>query len=428
MDYRDKVKEIHKYLEDSKIYINTNRDVDIQDVEGGTFQDNSARLFTVLTGMISGGSMIMVGGKGEAKTRLVKAAGVMFTGLDYDELKRAIVRGNPEQTEEKMIGHYEMGPLLKDGKEIVDWKKFITSPWRVVDEVNRLPPAKTSILYSLLAENEVEYQGESLDVIDSRTFATMIWEDKGTYQMTPPFLDRWGVAAPAYQATVIDEAEILDGDNEKLGGRKVKEVLESAPKLNYKKDWPEIYKEVRKVEVDPDAMLYIITLLKDSNMCERSTAYDKSQARKKVDAGLCENCHFLTRDSLCKEVIEGISTRTGKEAIESYSKALAYFLDSPVTTEIVEAVVPYVAIHRSDPNPKGKFEKEPFYGNDEIGFWRWFAAESKRKLPDRKAFFKKWSDVTRSRSIDEIDDFLEVVESAANADMIYKDLIDDFGG
>jgi hypothetical protein len=110
--------------------------------------------------------------------------------------------------------------------------------------------------------------------------------------------------------------------------------------------------------------------------------------------------------------------------MQAYSKALGFLLDTPVTPDVVEAVFPFVAIHRSDPHPKGKFETQ-FSGNDELGFWKWFAQESKRKLPERKAMVKGWSDVMKSNDPDVLRNFKGKIEYAAKSDMFYRDLVED---
>ncbi|MHA2179300.1 MAG: AAA family ATPase, partial [Candidatus Thorarchaeota archaeon] len=111
----------------------------------------------VLNALVPRSAMLLVGGHGGGKTTLAKILGRMMTGKSLDDVEDGILRGHPQLTEEKMIATLKPGPLMKDGVEVVVWRRFSTDFWKIIDEVNRLTPHAQNILLSLLAEGEMKY-------------------------------------------------------------------------------------------------------------------------------------------------------------------------------------------------------------------------------------------------------------------------------
>ncbi|TFF83753.1 MAG: hypothetical protein EU552_02745 [Promethearchaeota archaeon] len=136
----------------------------------------------VLNALVPNSAMLLVGGHGGGKTTLVKLLGRMFTGMRLDEIESSIVRGHPQLTEEKLTGTLKLGKLMKDGVEEVVWRQFITSFWKIIDEVNRLTPYSQDILLSLLAEGKVKYY-DAITTIEKYTlYATINPQDVGTFE------------------------------------------------------------------------------------------------------------------------------------------------------------------------------------------------------------------------------------------------------
>jgi MoxR-like ATPase len=136
----------------------------------------------VLNALVPNSAMLLVGGHGGGKTTLVKLLGRMFTGMRLDEIESSIVRGHPQLTEEELIGTLKLGKLMKDGVEEVVWRQFITSFWKIIDEVNRLTPYLQDILLSLLAEGKVKYY-DAITTIEKYTlYATINPQDVGTFE------------------------------------------------------------------------------------------------------------------------------------------------------------------------------------------------------------------------------------------------------
>jgi len=114
----------------------------------------------VLSALVPRSAMLLIGGHGGGKTTLVKLLGRMMTGRSLHEIEDSMLRGHPQLTEEKMVATLRPGPLMKDGVEVVVWRKFVTGFWKIVDEVNRLTPHAQNILLSMLAEGELKYYDE----------------------------------------------------------------------------------------------------------------------------------------------------------------------------------------------------------------------------------------------------------------------------
>lgn len=71
---------------------------------------------------------------------------------------------------------------MSKGEEEVVWRKFVTSFWKIIDEVNRLTPYAQDILLSLLAEGQVKYYDSVIDVNKYSLFATINPQDVGTFE------------------------------------------------------------------------------------------------------------------------------------------------------------------------------------------------------------------------------------------------------
>ena len=73
-------------------------------------------------------------------------------------------------------------------------------------------------LLSLLAEGEVKYYDEVKRCAEYCLFATLNPSDAGTFDIGPPFLDRFGIAVPITMPTINDLELILASRDERLFG------------------------------------------------------------------------------------------------------------------------------------------------------------------------------------------------------------------
>ena len=311
----------------------------------------------VLNALVPRSAMLLVGGHGGGKTTLAKILGRMMTGKSLEEIDDGILRGHPGLTEEKMVATLRPGPLIKEGIEVVVWRSFITGFWKIIDEVNRLTPHSQNILLSLLAEGEVKYYDEVKRCAEFCLYATLNPADAGTFEMGPPFLDRFGMAVPITMPTVSDLELILASRDDRLFGY---DELWQVPALLTEENLLTIWNLADKIPVSSEASEYMRSIVREFGACIRG---DKSQSSGlTVETGLCDGCHFNTAKSVCNKVIIPLSVRAAKD-LNRYAKAAAWLVGAQeVTIEIVKSLAPLVFWHRTR-FVRDELERSPYYGD-----------------------------------------------------------------
>jgi MoxR-like ATPase len=311
----------------------------------------------VLNALVPRSAMLLVGGHGGGKTTLTKILGRMMTGKSLEEIDSCILRGHPQLTEEKMVATLKPGPLMKDGIEIVVWRSFVTGFWKIIDEVNRLTPYSQNILLSLLAEGEVKYYDEIKRCDEYCLFATLNPADAGTFDIGPPFLDRFGMAVPITMPTVSDLELILASRDDRLFGY---DELWQVPAILTEENLLTIWNLADKIPVSPEASEYLRSLIREFGACIR---VDKSQSSGlTVETGLCDGCHFNTAKSVCNKVVVPLSVRAAKD-LNRYSKATAWLVGAhEVSIEIIKSLAPLVFWHRTK-FVRDESERSPYYGD-----------------------------------------------------------------
>ncbi len=312
---------------------------------------------SVLNALVPRSAMLLVGGHGGGKTTLAKILGRMMTGKSLDEVEDGIIRGHAQLTEEKMIATLKPGPLMKDGVEVVVWRRFVTDFWKIIDEVNRLTPHAQNILLSLLAEGEMKYYDEVKRCEEYCLYATLNPADAGTFEIGPPFLDRFGIAVPITMPTVNDLELILASRDDRLFGY---DELWQVPAILTEENLLTIWNLADKVSISPEASEFMRSVVREFGACIRA---DKSQSTGlTVETGLCDGCHFNTAKSVCNKVIIPLSVRAAKD-LNRYSKAAAWLVGAAeVSVEIVKSLAPLVFWHRTQ-YVRDELDRSPYYGD-----------------------------------------------------------------
>lgn len=311
----------------------------------------------VLNALVPNSAMILIGGHGGGKTTLVKLLGRMFTAYSLNEIENSMIRGHPQLTEEKLIGTLKLGKLMKEGEEEVVWRQFVTNFWKIIDEVNRLTPYAQDILLSLLAEGTVKYYDSITTINKFCLFSTINPHDVGTFELSKPFLDRFGISVPISMPASHDLQLILSGKDEKYSGW---DELTQVPKILTIDDLMEIWYYVNRLPFSSDVNNYINAIIREFTLCAR---VDKGNTEDlKPSTGLCSGCHFNTAQNICNKIDSILSVRVAKDLLR-YSKAVAWLLNlSIVDINIVNTIAPYVISHRVD-YVKRELDKSPYYGN-----------------------------------------------------------------
>jgi MoxR-like ATPase len=359
---REQVKSVITTVESRGLFVHST-DLEIKYTESSSKKDSvkTTRIplivgSCVLNALVPRSAMLLVGGHGGGKTTLAKILGRMMTGKSLEEIDNCILRGHPQLTEEKMVATLKPGPLIKDGIEIVVWRSFITGFWKIIDEVNRLTPHSQNILLSLLAEGEVKYYDETKRCDEYCLFATLNPADAGTFDIGPPFLDRFGMAVPITMPTVSDLELILASRDERLFGF---DELWQVPAILTEESLLTIWNLADKIPVSLEASEYMRSLVREFGACIR---VDKSQSSSlTVETGLCDGCHFNTAKSVCNKVIIPLSVRAAKD-LNRYSKAVAWLVGAhEVSIEIVKSLAPLIFWHRTR-FVHDELDRSPYYG------------------------------------------------------------------
>ncbi len=311
----------------------------------------------VLNALVPNSAMLLIGGHGGGKTTLVKLLGRMFTAYSLNEIENSIIRGHPQLTEEKLIGTLKLGKLMKEGEEEVVWRQFVTNFWKIIDEVNRLTPYAQDILLSLLAEGTVKYYDSIITINKFCLFSTINPHDVGTFELSKPFLDRFGISVPISMPASHDLQLILSGKDEKYSGW---DELTQVPKILTIDDLMEIWYYVNRLPFLSDVNTYIHAIIREFTLCAR---VDKGNTEDlKPSTGLCSGCHFNTAQNICNKIDSILSVRVAKDLLR-YSKAVTWLLNlSLVDINVVNTIAPYVISHRVE-YVKRELDKSPYYGN-----------------------------------------------------------------
>ena len=311
----------------------------------------------VLNAIVPNSAMLLIGGHGGGKTTLVKLLGRMFTATSLNEIENSIIRGHPQLTEEKLIGTLKLGKLMKEGEEEVVWRQFVTNFWKIIDEVNRLTPYAQDILLSLLAEGTVKYYDSIIAINKYCLFATINPHDVGTFELSHPFLDRFGISVPITMPGSHDLQIILTGKDEKYSGR---DELIEVPQILTIDELMEIWYYVNKITFNSDVNNYIHAIIREFTLCSR---VDKGNTEDlKPSTGLCSGCHFNTTQNVCNKIDSILSVRVAKDLLR-YSKALAWLVGiNKIDVNIVNTIAPYVISHRAV-YVKREVAKAPYFEN-----------------------------------------------------------------
>ncbi|MBN1255091.1 MAG: AAA family ATPase [Deltaproteobacteria bacterium] len=358
--YQKRIMGIYSYISEN-LYLNR---PDIE-IKGNHF--NSTLFFGILTGLNRGKELI-IGEPGLGKTTSAEYIGSILYQYPLGTIWGSEVSGHPEQTEEKIIGRPDLGEL-NQGKEQVVWSNFAQIPVKIVDELNRLPETKQSMILNGVDRGNWEYLNEILINNEYSLFATSNYQDRGTNTIISPLIDRFDVliesrhpgANIAY--SIGKEAEtnhilrhpeyekelhhILRADKpyqEKMAlaegicdlfGKYLKEQLEvEGLTLGERK---KVKEEMSELEFDVDANAFVRMALAELSFC-----YKYGQKRS-VD-NCEEGCHYT--GYLCHDIKNCASNRL-PVSLRNYAQAAAWFLeDEGVDLEHARLIMPHVLAHR----------------------------------------------------------------------------------
>jgi len=403
-----KIRGLYDLVQERGLYVNSTRDLIVAD----SFKDeeyeeiplskeegvniklptkksqayNSTLLFSMLTGLTDGGSVLLMGPPGCGKTTSAEVVGHFLYDVDIDTIRASTIYGHPEQTEEKMLARPHTGKLVKEGIEEIIPRPFVTAPIHIVDEVNRLPPGKQSLLFQAIDRKKVEYCGKEF-TMSGPLFATANYSDAGNFEMSPPFRDRFDIALMVNEPSPLDYETIRAAGDEKMGDSR--ENLLKIPdefKLG-NGEMGRIRKQIKNVKVDDEARDFLYYTVASIDYCEMagtdiSRMTKGSMMERPPNKAMCSECHYgAGGKSICSMTENGLSPRTMK-SVERYAKSLAWFMGKNTAgVEEFKTVMPYTMWHKLRPTNTA-FDADGRYVNDRIGFVENIVNESMRSYAE----------------------------------------------
>ena len=183
-EHRGKIRDMYTFISE-RLYFNR-PDLSVQGESA-----NATLLLSLLTALI-GGKALIIGEPGLGKTTAAEYICSLLYCLPLGVIWSGEVSGHPEQTEEKIVGRPNLGKL-NQGEEVVVWSTFARLPVKIVDEINRLPETKQSLILDGLERGKWEYLSQGLINDEFCLFATANYQDQGTNTLVPPLLDRFDI-------------------------------------------------------------------------------------------------------------------------------------------------------------------------------------------------------------------------------------------
>jgi len=223
----------------------------------------------------------------------------------------------------------------------------------------------------LVDTGQAVYGGKVLKAQPGPLFLTANYQDEGTFQLTPPFLDRFDVATMVTSPQPWDLRKIRSRGDEKLNGGTNTYALDIPQDL--KLDFETIRREIKHIPEQVEYEVPIVSAFSDFlySQLRFSEASSKNLARAtkgnawRVNQDTAQPGHF--QDSPFNYTLNELSVRTSK-AIQRYAKAYAWFTGKDkVELNDLKTILPYLLWHKVQPSSKAIAEDQLFE-NDRIAF------------------------------------------------------------
>ena len=329
---------------------------------------NSALLLGTLT-ELNRGKMLLFGEYGGGKTTSAEYLNAIFNSLPLELVKRVAIRGNPQLTEEKMVGRPDYGKMHQ-GKEDVVWQHFALVGPKIFDEFNRLPESNQAVVLNGVDRGDWGYLNDFISTGKQPFFATCNYADRGNNSLIPPILDRFDVAVESKFPGVANVLHIAeDYFNEQEDDLNNPELTAKAVKiLNSKGSADEIRKELETIVLEQEGVLKskgldILTYEDKERIKQEITdvVLEKEAAqyfsflvaeintnakygqKRSIDPTTNENGLYL------QAAFTGSGSRREEKSIIRYAKSLAWLQESEqVNLEHITQIAPYVLWKKVD--------------------------------------------------------------------------------
>lgn len=365
MNSQEKIWKIYSYIKDN-LYLCR------PDITVNNIGLNSALIFGIMTSLVNGKELIY-GEYGLGKTTSSESIISLMYGFPKEIVLASTLKGNPEQTEEKMIARPNLGDLNK-GIENVIWSDFVLVGPKIIDELNRLPAGKQNILLEGTDRGIWKYLNDFLQNDNLAIYSTSNYKDAGNTEVIPPLLDRFDVAVESkhpginnlrYRRAGTRQDQLSDPDislkmfglmntekdysifNEKLKVLRDEFKKKLSDRINIELfsvgEHENIRDEIKNTGLSKEAIMFYDIFTAELSNCQM---YGQKRTNEQCKIA----CHYS--NYLCNKISNCLSVRSDS-SIKNYSAALAWlFGKNEITVEHLASVLPYVIWHKT------QFKKE----------------------------------------------------------------------
>ncbi|MGV8150964.1 MAG: hypothetical protein ACP5NV_04515 [Candidatus Woesearchaeota archaeon] len=357
---------------DTYSYIRNNVYLCKSDMSIEGYNLNSALLFGILTSLVNGKQLIY-GEYGLGKTTSSENIISMMYGFPKEVVLASTLKGNPEQTEEKMIARPNLGDLNK-GIETVVWSDFVLVGPKIIDELNRMPAGKQNVLLEGTDRGIWKYLDDFLENKSLAIYSTSNYKDSGNTDVIPPLLDRFDVAVESKHPGINNlryrrsgqvsdplrhpqiaqrMLEILSKEkdysvlNSKI--RSLREDFKSEISSRLKIDLltvdeqEQAKSEIQSINIGREGNMFYDLFTTELTTCQ---VYGQKRSNENCKTG----CHYL--NYMCGKVSNCLSVRSDS-SIKQYSAALAWlFGKTNITDQHLKNILPYVIWHKTQFKPE----------------------------------------------------------------------------
>jgi MoxR-like ATPase len=336
---------------------------------------SSLLLFEILNYILRTCAAIF-GDPGQGKTTSAELVTALFAGLPYPLVLATVIRGSPEISEEKIVGPVDLG-ALQSGKVFVMWSNFVRSPAKIVDELNRIPEIKQSMILEGIRTGTWLYLGQAFVGGKQPLFATLNFEgfEGGTFQLVSALLDRFSLGLDAGYpgvgaCTELALHEELDRKLERLGlcdlyeealalftsrefdpsalasfQREFKiHLIENGLEVLSDEEIEALREEILALPLSDDARQFLAFVISALNACVKYRQKRGEQFGEIQNTECPQDCRYFTTP--CSWVLGGGSRRQEADLVR-FSKALAFIRGAKeVEASDLVRVMPFVIWHR----------------------------------------------------------------------------------
>lgn len=341
---REKIRKLYKVL---AWRINS----PVMDINLGDERYNSSLLLACLNCLMNG-KMLFFGPSGTGKSTLVESIAELLFGDRLDTLQAATIHGHSQLSLEDLERAVLPSEALSD--DTLDQRKRDISQVSIlfIDDLSGMGEAAQTLLNSMLEENAIIRNNIRYSISPKPVFATSNRLVAGDHR-TRALLDRFHIATvptgmnPDWLASLLRGFRLLR--------------LPSRGFNIHEDDIKNMAGEISKVSIAPLLLDNLQFFLAELNYCERISTdpHFTAKASAYLDNeeslySLCNDCSLRENnpDIICQHSASAVSTRA-LEGLVQFCRAITWFIGNEVldNASIIEAVLPYVFIHRVVPTP-----------------------------------------------------------------------------